>query len=277
MTLHTTFYKGAGGSAAALTVVDTNEDKIQDFENAGYADMIAILAAHSAPAVLTTFLSYNCGQWADYLKCDIIPLCQNDAMIDVAENYFPVGTRRMSTGNSHVVTGTSGGSDMFSVGLLLSYGKKLPGYDPNKPVFYRRYVKGADVTANAWTSLDSVDDLDPLKTYVCVGMQGMAEDAALIGIRTVVPSTGCHVGVVPGNFVWFPEGAFISNGKAEIDVQAYAVGASQPTAVLAFQEVSSASQRSATSGGMQIPKVRSTGGLKSLGSIGVAGLLSGRR
>lgn len=132
-----------------------------------------------------------------------------------------------------------------AVGLYLSYGKA------NRPaggfITSRVLTGSGDQTADAWSSLGTITDLDPRFNYRLHALEGSVEDQPLIGLRVTSPSNSTYAGALfnqPGaaesmnRFVEFPSDSILVKGVETVSVEAYVGAATRAAAIVYLEELS---------------------------------------
>ena len=167
----------------------------------------------------------------------------------------------------------------WAVGLYLSYGNRIPSTGVIST--WRMVNATVAVTANVWSTIGTISDLDPRATYR-IGCMAMSGDLSCLAARVTSPSNNTFVGCMTNNIIagvvqptpamqYFPLDSIIVTGVETIDVQALADGAARPTVWIGFEEI-------ATSGsGSQLTVAKPGSGPGGLGALaGGLGSLFGK-
>jgi len=134
--------------------------------------------------------------------------------------------------------------------LFLQYGAAIPwnGW----PTTWRLVSASADVTANTWSSIGSITDLDPRLSYRVNVIAGETEDQPLSAIRVTSASNSTYAGgptnqiIASANnqtpwLVTLPYDSIIVSGVETVVVQGLADAATKPSAFIGFQPIGQAS------------------------------------
>lgn len=162
----------------------------------------------------------------------------------------------------------------FTTLLFLRYGAAIPwnGW----PTTWRLVSAGTDVTANTWSSIGTITDLDPRLSYRVNCICGTTEDQPLVAIRVTSPGNSTYAGAPCNQIVaaaanpptWIvplTEDSIIVSGVETVSVQGLCDAATKPSAYIGFQPTG-ASSATAAAGGVSAA-MGGGGGALSLGGL----------